>query len=61
MYTTNLIESLNTTTKRKIKSKGSFPIEVSTLKIMHLATQEQQEQQEKWNRIRLRNSFAPLG
>ena len=52
IYTTNPIESLNATIKRKTKSKGSFPTEVSAFKVMYLATQEQQE---KWNRTSLRN------
>ena len=46
IYTTNPIESLNATIKRKTKSKGSFPTEASAFKVMYLATQEQQE---KWN------------
>jgi len=52
IYTTNPIESLNATIKRKTKSKGSFPTEISAFKVMYLATQEQQE---KWNRTSLRN------
>ena len=46
IYTTNPIESLNATIKRKTKSKGSFPTEDSAFKVMYLATQEQQN---KWN------------
>ena len=37
IYTTNPIESLNATIKRKIKSKGSFPTEDSVFKEMYLA------------------------
>ena len=36
IYTTSTIESLNTTIKKKTKSKGSFPTEESTLKVMYL-------------------------
>ena len=46
IYTTNPIESLNATIKRKTKSKGSFPTEASAFKVMYLAIQAQQE---KWN------------
>lgn len=52
IYTTNPIESLNATIKRKTKSKGSFPTEASAFKVIYLAIQEQQE---KWNRTSLRN------
>jgi transposase-like protein len=54
IYTTNPIESLNATIKRKTKSKGSFPTEESAFKVMYLATQEQQE---KWNMSSIRNWF----
>ena len=54
IYTTNPIESLNATIKRKTKSKGSFPTEVSAFKIMYLATQEQQN---KWNMSSIRTWF----
>ena len=54
IYTTNPIESLNATIKRKTKSKGSFPTEASAFKVMYLATQEQQE---KWNMSSIRNWF----
>lgn len=54
IYTTNPIESLNATIKRKTKSKGSFPTEESAFKVMYLATQEQQE---KWNKSSIRNWF----
>ncbi len=54
IYTTNPIESLNATIKRKTKSKGSFPTEESAFKVMYLATQEQQE---KWNISSIRNWF----
>jgi transposase-like protein len=40
IYTTNPIESLNATIKRKIKSKGSFPTQASAFKVMYLVTQE---------------------
>jgi len=52
IYTTNPIESLNATIKRKTKSKGSFPTEASAFKVMYLAIQEQQN---KWNRSNIRN------
>lgn len=52
IYTTNPIESLNATIKRKTKSKSSFPTIESAFKMLYLATQEQQE---KWNRTSLRN------
>jgi transposase-like protein len=55
IYTTNPIESLNATIKRKTKSKGSFPTEASAFKVMYLATQEQQN---KWNMSSIRNWFA---
>lgn len=54
IYTTNPIESLNATIKRKTKSKGSFPTVESAFKIMYLATQEQQN---KWNMSSIRNWF----
>ena len=54
IYTTNPIESLNATIKRKTKSKGSFPTQDSAFKIMYLATQEQQN---KWNTSSIRNWF----
>ena len=54
IYTTNPIESLNATIKRKTKSKGSFPTEESAFKVMYLATQEQQN---KWNMSSIRNWF----
>jgi len=52
IYTTNPIESLNATIKRKTKSKGSFPTEMAAFKVMYLATQEQQN---KWNTSSIRN------
>ena len=54
IYTTNPIESLNATIKRKTKSKGSFPTVESAFKVMYLATQEQQA---KWNMSSIRNWF----
>jgi len=54
IYTTNPIESLNATIKRKTKSKGSFPTEESAFKVLYLATQEQQN---KWNSSSIRNWF----
>jgi len=54
IYTTNPIESLNATIKRKTKSKGSFPTVESAFKVMYLATQEQQS---KWNMSSIRNWF----
>ena len=52
IYTTNPIESLDSTIKRKTKSKGSFPTTESAFKLLYLATQEMQN---KWNRTSLRN------
>ena len=40
IYTTNPIESLNATIKRKTKSKGSFPIIESAFKVLFLAINE---------------------
>lgn len=54
IYTTNPIESLNATIKRKTKSKGSFPTIESAFKVMYLATQEQQN---KWNANSIRNWY----
>ena len=52
IYTTNLIESLNSNIKRKTKSKGSFPTIDSAFKMLYLATQEVQN---KWKVNSLRN------
>ena len=52
IYTTNPIESLNATIKRKTKSKGSFPTEDSAFKVMYLACSEQQN---KWERSTVKN------
>ena len=52
IYTTNPIESLNSSIKRRTKSKGSFPTIESAFKMLYLATQEAQE---KWNRNGVRN------
>ncbi len=52
IYTTNPIESLNSTIKRKTRSKGSFPTVDSAFKVMYLSTQEVQN---KWKRARVRN------
>jgi len=52
IYTTNPIESLNATIKRKTKSKGSFPTIESAFKVLYMAIYQQQE---KWNRTKLRN------
>ncbi len=54
IYTTNPIESLNATIKRKTKSKGSFPTVDSAFKVMYLATQAQQE---KWKANSIRNWY----
>jgi len=52
IYTTNPIESLNSSIKRRTKSKGSFPTIDAAFKVLYLSTQEVQE---KWNRNGLRN------
>ena len=51
IYTTNPIESLNATIKRKTKSKGLFPTSQAAFKMLYLATQKQQE---KWKVSRVR-------
>ncbi|NQY52178.1 MAG: transposase [Campylobacteraceae bacterium] len=51
-YTTNSIESLNSTIKRKTKSKGSFPTVNSAFKLMYLSIHEVQN---KWKSSRVRN------
>ena len=43
IYTTNPIESLNSSIKRRTKSKGSFPTIDSAFKMLYLSTQEAQE------------------
>jgi transposase-like protein len=43
IYTTNPIESLNATIKRKIKSKGSFPTTKSAFKALYLAIYQQKK------------------
>ncbi len=52
IYTTNPIESLNSSIKRRTKSKGAFPTVDAAFKVLYLSTQEVQE---KWNRNGLRN------
>ncbi len=52
IYTTNPIESLNSTIKRKTKSKGSFPTQDAAFKLMYLSIQEVQN---KWKNSKLRN------
>ena len=52
IYTTNPIESLNSSIKRRTKSKGSFPTIDSAFKVLYLSTQEVQE---KWNRAKIRS------
>jgi len=52
IYTTNPIESLNASIKRKTKSKGSFPTIESAFKMLYLVTQEVQG---KWKANSLRN------
>jgi transposase-like protein len=52
IYTTNPIESLNATIKRKTKSKGSFPIQDAAFKLMYLSIQEVQN---KWKSSKVRN------
>ena len=52
IYTTNPIESLNSSIKRRTKSKGAFPTVDAAFKVIYLSTQEVQE---KWNRNGLRN------
>jgi len=52
IYTTNPIESLNATIKRKTKSKGSFPTMESAFKLLYLSIQQQQL---KWEVSRVRS------
>ena len=52
IYTTNPIESLNATIKRKTKSKSSFPTKKSAFRVLYLAIYQQQE---KWNKNSIRN------
>jgi transposase-like protein len=52
IYTTNPIESLNSSIKRRTKLKGAFPTIDAAFKVLYLSTQEVQE---KWNRNGLRN------
>ena len=39
IYTTNAVESLNSTMRKIIKTRGSFPSEESALKLLYLAIQ----------------------
>ena len=52
IYTTNPIESLNSSIKRRTKSKRAFPTIDAAFKVLYLSTQEVQE---KWNRNGLKN------
>ena len=52
IYTTNPIESLNSSIKRRTKSKGSFPTIDSAFKMLYLSTQEVQI---KWEKSSMRN------
>ena len=52
IYTTNPIESLNSSIKRKTNSKGSFPTIDSAFKMLYMSTQEVQQ---KWERSIVRN------
>jgi transposase-like protein len=52
IYTTNPIESLNSSIKRRTKSKGAFPTIDAAFKVLYLSTQEVQK---KWNRNGLVN------
>ncbi len=52
IYTTNLIESLNSIIKRKTKQKGSFPSKEAAFKVLFTSTQEVME---KWKSSRIRN------
>ena len=52
IYTTNPIESLNSSIKRRTKSKKAFPTIDGAFKVLYLSTQEVQE---KWNKNSLRN------
>ena len=54
IYTTNPIESLNATIKRRTKAKGSFPTVESAFKMLYLSIQEIQE---KWKANSLRNWY----
>lgn len=39
IYTTNAVESLNSTMRKIIKTRGSFPNEEAALKLLYLAIQ----------------------
>ena len=39
IYTTNAVESLNSTMRKIIKTRGSFPSEEAALKLLYLAIQ----------------------
>lgn len=52
IYTTNPIESLNSTIKLKTKTKASFPTVESAFKMIYLSIQGVQK---KWNRTSIRN------
>ena len=52
IYTTNPIESLNSTIKKRTKSVGSFPTIDSAFKLLYLTTQEVQN---KWIKSKVRN------
>ncbi len=52
IYTTNPIESLNSTIKKRTKPVGSFPTIDSAFKLLYLTTQEVQK---KWSRTKIRN------
>ena len=47
IYTTNSIESLNSTLRRVLKTKGSFPNDESIMKILYLAIERISR---KWSR-----------
>jgi putative transposase len=43
IYTTNVIESLNFTLRKAVKTKGSFPTEDAAFKVLYLALKNVQK------------------
>ena len=48
MYTTNAIESLNSTYKRINRNRNVFPTDMSLLKVLYLSTLKAEK---KWSRM----------
>jgi putative transposase len=39
IYTTNIVESLNSTLRKSVRNRGHFPTEESLMKVLYLAIQ----------------------